>query len=73
MAYPSIVSALQGVEFPISKRSLTNQIGDREVEVLEGKMMTMREILRACDHDRYESEKDVIACPGIVGKVRHAA
>ncbi len=22
---------------------------------------------------RYESEKDVIACPGIVGKVRHAA
>ncbi|MBE0447674.1 MAG: hypothetical protein IBX64_06200 [Actinobacteria bacterium] len=73
MAYKSIVSALQGVDFPVSKRSLVRQIGDREVEVLEGKMMSMREILRACEHDNYESPRDVTACPGIASKVRHAA
>lgn len=73
MAYKSMVAALQGVEFPISKRSLVKQVGDREVEILEGKTITMREILRACDHDNYNSPKDVTACPGIVRKVRSAA
>jgi hypothetical protein len=73
MAYPSLVSALQGVDFPISKRSLINQVGDREVEVLEGKTMTMKELLNACSHDNYDSEADVIQCPEIVSTMRHAA
>lgn len=73
MAYPSIISALKDVKFPISKRSLVRQIGDREVEILAGKMVTMREILRACDHENYESERDVFACPGVVSKVRKTA
>jgi hypothetical protein len=73
MSYPSIVSALTGVEFPIGKKSLINQVGDREVEVLEGKTMSMRELLNACSHDDYESEADVVQCPEIVSAMRHAA
>lgn len=73
MAYKSIVSALQGVDFPVSKRSLVKQVGDREVEVVEGTTMSMRTILRACDHDNYESPRDVTACRGIANKVRRAA
>jgi hypothetical protein len=73
MAYQSIVAALQGVEFPISKKSLINEVGDRQVEVLEGKMMSMRELLMMCSHDSYESDADVIQCPEIVSAVRHAA
>jgi len=73
MVYKSIVSALQDVEFPISKRSLMKQVGDREIEVLEDKTMSMSSILRACEHDNYSSPKDVVACPSIVSKIRKAA
>ncbi|MDI6715416.1 MAG: hypothetical protein QME63_00505 [Actinomycetota bacterium] len=73
MVYRSINAALEGVQFPINKSSLIREVGDREVEVLEGKTMSMREILNACPHDMYESEADVIKCPEIVDKVRHAA
>jgi len=72
MAYKSMVSALRDIDFPLSKRSLVKRAGDREVEILEGKTMTMREILRACERDNYDSVKDVIQCPGIVSKVRRA-
>ncbi|MCL6472763.1 MAG: hypothetical protein K6T91_08150 [Firmicutes bacterium] len=73
MVYKSIVAALKDVEFPTTKRSLIRRIGDREVELLAGKTMTMREILRACEHEDYESERDVFACPGVVSKVRRTA
>ncbi|MBE0446914.1 MAG: hypothetical protein IBX64_02215 [Actinobacteria bacterium] len=69
MAYPSLVSALQGVQFPIDKNSLINQIGDREVEVLEGQTVSMRELLNACPKNRYETLHDVIACPEIVSMI----
>lgn len=72
MAYKSMVSALSDIDFPLSKRSLVRKTGDREVEILEGKTMTMREILRACEHEDYNSVKDVIQCPSIVSKVRRA-
>jgi hypothetical protein len=72
MAYPSMVSALEGVQFPIDKNALIAQIGDREVEVLEGQTMSMQELLNACSHNRYENVHDVIACPEIVSKVEQA-
>lgn len=69
MAYPSIVSALEGVDFPINKSELMSKVGDREVEVLEGQMMSMRELLDACPHDTYNGTQDVVKCPEIVGKI----
>ncbi len=69
MAFPSLVSALEGVQFPIDKKSLINQVGDREVEVLEGQNLSLEEILNACSQNRYENTRDVIACPEIVSKI----
>lgn len=73
MAYPSIVAALHDIQFPINKKSLINQVGEREIEVLEGKTMSMKELLNSCSHNNYESEADVIQCPEIVSMMRHAA
>lgn len=69
MAYPSIVSALEGIEFPKSKNELMNQVGDREIEVLEGQTISMNELLNACPQENYNNVHDVIACPEIVSKI----
>ncbi|MCL6471918.1 MAG: hypothetical protein K6T91_03820 [Firmicutes bacterium] len=69
MAYPSIVSALEGVEFPINKKDLIEQIGDREVEIVTGQTLSMRELLNVCTKENYQNPHDVVGCPEIVQKI----
>lgn len=68
----SLSEALKGVSFPISKQDLINQVGDRDVQVEEGRTMKMREFLEACPHDWYNTVTDVTTCPQIEQKMKAA-
>jgi len=68
----SLTQALQGVNFPISRQELINQVGDRQVEVEKGKMMSMGDIVSACPHEMYNSPIDVTTCPEITQKMKAA-
>lgn len=74
MAYgmASLSEALKGVDFPISKHDLIQQIGDRNVQVEEGKTLKMSEFLEACTHETYHSVTDVTTCPDIESKMKAA-
>lgn len=69
MAYNSVVAALEGVHFPISKRELISQIGNREVAVVENRMLSMSELLNSCESNNFNSSGDIIRCPGLVRKI----
>lgn len=69
MAYNSVVSALEGVNFPISKQDLKNQVGNRDVEVVINQTMSMNELLDACEMDNFNSAGDVVKCSGLVHKI----
>lgn len=73
MVYPSLISAVKDIDFPIDKKSLINQVGNREIEVLEGQSIAMKELLNACPHNRYDNPQDVVRCPEIVDKILKAA
>ena len=64
MAYKTLAAALEGVSFPVDRRTLVDQIGDRQIEIDTG-LVSMRELLSACTEDRYENIDDVAACPNI--------
>lgn len=68
----SLTQALSGVNFPISRQDLINQVGDRQVEVVKGKTMMMKDLLMACPHDMYNSPVDVTKCPEIEQKIKAA-
>lgn len=68
----SVSQALQGVNFPISRQELMDKVGDRQVEVEKGKMMSMRDIISACPHEMYNSPIDVTTCPEIEQKLKAA-
>ncbi len=68
----SLSEALKGVNFPISRQDLMNQVGNRQVEVEKGKMMPMNDLLNACPHDMYNSPVDVTTCPEIEQKMKAA-
>ena len=69
MAYNSVVAALDGVHFPISKRDLINQVGNRDVAVTMDKTLPMSELLNACDMNQFNSAGDVVRCQGLVHKI----
>ncbi|MCL4499863.1 MAG: hypothetical protein M1335_06455 [Chloroflexi bacterium] len=64
--------ALKGVDFPISRQDLINQVGDRQVEIEKGRSMMMREFLGACSHNIYNTVTDVTTCPEIEQKMKAA-
>lgn len=68
----ALTQALKGVDFPISRMDLINQVGDRQIEVEKGKPMMMRDVLMACPHDMYNSPVDVVTCPEIEQKIKAA-
>ncbi|MCL6472040.1 MAG: hypothetical protein K6T91_04435 [Firmicutes bacterium] len=68
----SLTQALEGVNFPISRNDLIEQVGNRQVEVDKGKMMPMRDLLMACSHEMYNSPVDVVSCPEIEDKMKAA-
>ena len=72
MAYRSLVAAVEGVQFPIEKRAFMRKYGEREVEVLEGKVIALRELLRSCEKDSFESV-DVVGCKGVMQHIAKAA
>ncbi|MHB8841455.1 MAG: DUF2795 domain-containing protein [Candidatus Aquicultor sp.] len=65
MIYSSIASALEGVDFPVDKRSLISQAGNRNVNVF-GHTMVLQDLLNACSHDSFDSIQDIVLCPEIV-------
>ncbi|MHB0975740.1 MAG: DUF5789 family protein [Candidatus Aquicultorales bacterium] len=68
----SLSEALRDVSFPISRNDLINQVGDRDVQVEQGKTMKMRDFLSACSHDMYNTVTDVTTCPEIESKMKAA-
>lgn len=72
MGEASLSKALEGVNFPISRQDLINQVGDKQVEVEEGKTMSMSELISACEHETYNSPIDVTSCPDIRNKMKAA-
>lgn len=68
----SLSEALKGVDFPISKQDLIQQVGNRDVQVEQGKTLKMSDFLNACSHDTYNTVTDVTTCPEIESKMKAA-
>lgn len=79
---PSLVAALKDVNFPISETDLVSRFGDRQINVAEGRTVTLGELLnqcrqdkecrgrKECRHDRFNELRDLTACPLIAEAIQ---
>lgn len=55
----SITQALQGVDFPKSKKELMSQFGDKEIEFKKGEPCKLKEILQDLPEETFNSPADL--------------
>ena len=57
----SVSNALGGVEFPMTKRDLIEQYGDKQIEWTKGNPEPLRDILKETLEDDFDSMSDVVS------------
>ncbi|MHB0975705.1 MAG: DUF2795 domain-containing protein [Candidatus Aquicultorales bacterium] len=64
----SLMQALEGIEFPLSKEDLLDCFGENEFEV-KGRRMTVKEAIADCPHGTYNNMDDITMCPSVQTKL----
>lgn len=57
----ALVEAIEGIEFPISKYQLMNEVGDRGVQWFkDGEPLKLREIIEKLDYAMFSSPAELL-------------
>lgn len=56
----AVVAALEAERFPMSKEELYYSVGDMEVQVAEGQLVPVRDLLDRVDQSRFETADDAV-------------
>jgi len=55
----AVSMAIKGVDFPISKRDLISQYGDKEVEITKGNLQRLSDLLSDIPEESFNSPVDL--------------